>query len=87
MIQPETISPVIYEIFKWDCQLPFLPAGDRTLDYDIKHSEKCFNLTLLVIYKSGLKNTRFLLISNTTLYTQELFHSPSTQPLLPLTSL
>ena len=39
VIQPETISPVIYEIFKWDCQLPFLPAGDRTLDYDIKHSK------------------------------------------------
>ena len=61
--QPETIPPVIYKIFKWDCQLPFLPAGGRTLDYDIKHSEKCFILTLLVIYKSGLKNTRFLLLS------------------------
>lgn len=24
-------------LFKWDHQLPFLPAGGRALDYDIKH--------------------------------------------------
>lgn len=74
-IQPKTVPPVIY--LSGTINYHFCLLGAELLIMTLNTEQEGFNLILLVTYKLGLKDTRFLLMPTTTLYTHRHLHLPS----------